>query len=250
MLETIRHDEILELNLARKPANALNPELVEKLTAALREASRQADAVVVSGMPGMFCAGLDLPELIKADRNEISRFWQAFLNLSKTIAHLPIPIAFALTGHSPAGGIVIALFGDYRIMPRGNFKTGFNEVQVGLVVPCVVHKALVRIVGAHAAERMLVAGEILTSERALGLGLADELADEPADTVASAVRWCRQHLALPRQAMLKTRSMARADLHALFDDRSELGIEKFVDIWFDPETQNTLKAVVARLQNK
>ena len=250
MLETIDHGSVRELNLARPPANALNQELILTLTDALRQAGEKAGAVVVSGRPGLFCGGLDIPEMINYDRDQVSRFWQSFLRLLQTIAQMPVPTAFAINGHAPAGGIVMALFADYRIMPRDGFKTGLNEVQVGLVVPSVIHKALVRTVGGHTAERMLVAGEIMSSEKALAIGLVDELVDLPDDAVTRAVEWCEQHLALPGPAMQITREMARADLHALFNDCSELGVEKFVNVWFSESTRNTLRELVERLQKK
>ena len=90
----------------------------------------------------------------------------------------------------------------------------------------------------------------MSSEKAHAIGLVDELVDQPEETVTRALEWCEQHLALPGLAMRTTRAMARADLHALFDDGSELGVEKFVNIWFSESTRNTLKGLVARLQNK
>jgi enoyl-CoA hydratase/carnithine racemase len=250
MLETIDHGNVREIKLARPPANALSADLVELITQSLIEAGEQAGAVVVSGRPGMFSAGLDVPQLMQFDRAEMSRFWLLFLRMLKTIACMPIPTAFAMTGHAPAGGIVMALFGDYRIMPRGGFKTGLNEVQVGLVVSPPIHQALVRAVGPHTAERILVAGEMMDSERAKDIGLIDELADDPESAVTRAIEWCDQHLALPRAAMLTSREMARADLHGFFDDQSELGVEKFVDIWFSESTRATLTALVERLTKK
>lgn len=250
MLEITDHGNVREIKLARPPANALNAKLVEELTGSLVEAGEQAGAVVVSGLPGMFSAGLDVPQLMQFDRADMSRFWQVFLRLLKVIAHMPVPTAFALTGHAPAGGIVMALFGDYRIMPRGKFKTGLNEVQVGLAVSPPIHRALVRAVGPHTAENILVSGEIMTSEIALQIGLIDELVDEPELAVTRAIEWCEQHLALPRLALSTTREMARTDLHEFFDDKSELGVEKFVDIWFSDETRKTLTALVERLGGK
>ena len=249
MLETIDHGNVREIKLARPPANALSADLVELITQSLIEAGEQAGAVVVSGRPGMFSAGLDVPQLMQFDRAEMSRFWLLFLRMLKTIACMPIPTAFAMTGHAPAGGIVMALFGDYRIMP-GGFKTGLNEVQVGLVVSPPIHRALVRAVGPHTAERILVAGEMMDSERAKEIGLIDELADDPESAVTRAIEWCDQHLALPRAAMLTSREMARADLHGFFDGQSELGVEKFVDIWFSESTRATLTALVERLSKK
>ena len=109
MLEITDHGTVREIRLARPPANALSVDLVEKLTQALMTAGKEADAVVVSGLPGMFSAGLDVPQLLQFERSDISRFWQIFLRLLKTIAHMPVPTAFAMTGHAPAGGIVMAL---------------------------------------------------------------------------------------------------------------------------------------------
>ena len=250
MLETINHGNVREIRLARPPANALNADLVKLITKSLIEAGEEAGAVVVSGLPGMFSAGLDVPQLLQFDREEMGQFWQVFLRLLKTIAHMPVPTVFAMTGHAPAGGIVMALFGDYRIMPRGNFKTGLNEVQVGLVVSPTIHQALVRAVGPHTAERILVAGEMMESARAKEIGLIDELVDDPESTVTQAIEWCEQHLALPQLAMLTTRKMARADLHGFFDTGSELAADKFIEIWFSDTAQTTLTALVERLANK
>lgn len=250
MLEIIDHAAVREIRLARPPANALNPALVEGLERALAEAEHSAQAIVISGVPGMFSAGLDVPELLQLDRDLLSRFWQSFTRLLKRLALSPLPTAFAMTGHAPAGGIVMAVFGDYRIMPRGSFKTGFNEVQVGLIVPPPVHLALARLIGAHRAERILVAGEILDAQRALEIGLVDELADDPEAVVRRALEWCQQLLALPRPAMLKTRSMARSDLQRIFENSSEYGVERFVEAWFSESAQISLCALVERLRKK
>lgn len=250
MLEIIDHGAVREIRLARPPANALNPELTAALTTALQEAGCDAGAVVVSGLPRMFSGGLDVPELLGLDRAELGAFWQDFFILLKTIAGMPVPTVFALTGHAPAGGIVMALFGDYRVMPQGTFKTGFNEVQVGLVVPPVVQRALSRLIGAHAAERVLVAGEMMEGSRALDLGLVDELAEDPDAVVVRALEWCRSHLALPAQAMAFTRRMARADLLAIFEEEEAAGITRFVDAWFEESTQAVLRNLVERLKGR
>jgi len=250
MLDTIDHGTVRELRLARPPANAINPELMEILVQALNDASESCEAIVISGQPGMFTAGLDVPELIQYNRDQMLQVWQQFLSMLETIARLPVPSVFAITGHAPAAGIVLALYGDYRIMPKGDFITGLNEVQVGLVVTPVIHKALERTVGPRIAEKILVAGKILKAEQALEIGLVDELAHDPDDVVRRAVNWCEQMLALPRLAMTTTRSLVRSDLVRLFDDSSNLEVEKFVDIWFSESTQAALSNLVERLQKK
>lgn len=250
MLQISDHGPVREIRLARPPVNALNPELVTRLEQALGEAEKSARAIVVSGQPGLFSAGLDVPELLQLDRDRLSQFWQSFTRLLARVARSPVPVAFAMTGHAPAGGMVIALFADYRIMARGEFKTGLNEVQVGLVAPPPVHQALCRLIGTHRAERILVAGEMMLPQRALDIGLVDELADDPETVVRRAVEWCEQMLALPQSAMRTTRAMARADLHRVFENSSEFGVERFVEHWFAETTQATLRALVERLGKK
>lgn len=241
-------DDIVELRLDRPPVNAINPELVAALMAAIDKAeSGGARALVLSGRSGLFSAGLDVPELLGLDESGMRNFWQSFFGLLARLAGSPIPVVAALTGHSPAGGTVLALFADYRVQAQGDFRLGLNEVQVGLVVPPVIHKALVRLIGCYAAERHLVAGQMIPVEEALGIGLVDELA-APDQTVEQAVAWCRRHLAMPAHAMLATRQLCRADLAGLFDDPGALDLDAFVQGWFEPQTQATLKGLVERLK--
>src|SRR5688572_31636158 len=115
----------------------------------------------------MFSAGLDVPSLLALDRAGIVRFWGEFFGLVRAIARSPIPTVAAIGGHSPAGGAVLAIFCDYRVMARGSYRIGLNEVQVGLTVPEIIQAALRRLVGAYRAERLMVAGAMLESEDAL-----------------------------------------------------------------------------------
>ncbi len=251
MLDRIEHaNGIRELRLARPPVNALNPDLVRALHQAVEEAPREgAQALVISGSSGIFSAGLDVPFLLTLDRAGMREFWSEFLGMCAALARSPIPIVAAITGYSPAGGAVIALFCDFRVMAHGTYRIGLNEVQVGLTVPDVIRVALTRLLGANRAERLLVQGAMLESEAALHAGLVDELAD--VDHVAArALNWLEELLKLPRHAMLSTRALARADLAALFADPAALPVDTLVEMWFAPEAQNTLRAMVERLRSK
>jgi enoyl-CoA hydratase/carnithine racemase len=250
MLEITDHGQVREIRLNRAPANALNDEFIVQITEQLNAASAHCDAVVVSGRPGMFSAGLDVPSLLTEDREGMATFWRSFSKLLRTIAFMPVPTVFALNGHCPAGGLVLSLYGDYRIMSGGKYKTGLNEVQVGLVVSPVIKNALVRLIGPHTAAKILVPGNLLSPEQAHEIGLVDEVESDPETVVNRALELCEQWLSLPRNAMLIARAMVREDLHALFDEEHALGVDTFLELWFSDSTQATLKDLVARLQNK
>jgi 3,2-trans-enoyl-CoA isomerase len=247
MIESIEHGAIRELRLARPPVNALDPALLRALRAALAEAVTGArEAVVLSGAPGRFSGGLDVPALLTLDRAGILETWRTFFALMRDLAASPIPVAAALTGHSPAGGTVLALFTDHRVIAAGDFRVGLNEVRVGLPVPEVLLRALAYAVGERQAARLAVGGLLLAPDEALRIGLVDEVAPV-AEVVPRALAWARELLARPRAATLATRALARRPLVAAFDTVDERMLAAVTDQWFTEEAQATLRALAARL---
>ncbi|HEY8586112.1 MAG TPA: enoyl-CoA hydratase/isomerase family protein [Rhodanobacter sp.] len=251
MLNLTRHDSgIREIQLARPPVNALDLELVRALRAAIDDAVRdEVRGIVLSGAQGLFSAGVDVPALLARDRAGVREYWREFFALCATLARAPIPLVAAITGHSPAGGAVLALFCDYRVMAAGPYRIGLNEVQVGLIVPDAIQLALRRVVGAYRAERLLVAGAMIESADALACGFVDELT--AVDQVTTrAIHWLTELLALPSHAMLTTRALARADLAKAYADLDALPLNDFTEAFFHPETQAVLQQLVARLKEK
>lgn len=250
MLHITKHDAITEIQMARPPVNALNLELLRALQQAFSQAVQDgARGIVLSGAQGMFSAGVDVPALLTRDRAGVREYWREFFATCATLAHLPIPIAAAITGHSPAGGAVLSLFCDYRVMAQGPYRIGLNEVQVGLIAPDCIQMALRRVVGAYRAERLLVSGALIDADQALACGFVDELV--AIDQVTTrALHWLGETLALPSHAMLGTRLIARADLMNTFANVDALPIDTFVDAFFHPQTQAALQALVERLKSK
>jgi len=241
------HGRVRELSLSRPPVNALDPALMQALRSALREA-RQAGcrAAVISGRPGCFSAGLDVPELLRLDRAGMRQAWEALFALLGEIAMSEIPIAAALTGHSPAGGAVMAICTDYRVFADGPYFMGLNEVEVGLPVPEVILRVLTHVVGPRAAERLAVSGALIGPAEALRCGLVDELAPV-AEVVPRALAWLEGVLGRSPAAVADTRRRARQPLVDAFATVDAALVEKMLDAWFSPETQAATQALVARL---
>jgi 3,2-trans-enoyl-CoA isomerase len=250
MLTKIRHDDILELRLERPPVNALHHPLVQELKAAIEAAPKEgAKALVLSGMVGMYSAGLDVPYLLGLDKAGMEHFWTDFFGMLRSVATSPIPVVAAITGHSPAGGAVIAIFCDYRIAAQGKFKMGLNEVQVGLPVPRVILAGLTRVVGQRQAERLAVRGLLVSPDEALAVGLVDEVV-APEEVVSKALDWCRHALKLPQNALHTTRNTLREGYVKLFDDLAPVTRTEMTDVWFSEETQRVLKDLMAQLAAK
>jgi Delta3-Delta2-enoyl-CoA isomerase len=248
MIEIQDHGNVREIRLARPPANALETEMLRALIGAIRAAPEAgATAIVLSGRPGMFSAGLDVPLLLQFSRAGMLEFWRQFFGAQQAIAASAVPIVAALTGHSPAGGAVLAMHCDYRVMAEGKYKIGLNEVQVGLYPGPIIHGALKRLVGARQAERLLSGGQLLSGTEALDVGFIDRLVPET-EVVPVALEWARGMAALPPRALAHTRKLSRADLVALTAELTDRDFEAMNAAWYSEETQATMQQLVARLK--
>lgn len=250
MLDIIDHEgRVREIRLARPPVNALNGELLNALVAAV-DGARGESVLLITGQPGVFSAGLDVPAILALDRAAMARLFATLWRAQQAIALSPVPVVFGITGHCPAGGTVLAIHADYRVMASGEFRLGLNEVQVGLFPGPVIHGAFRRLVGGHAAQ-LLTRGALIDPATALRVGLVDELCDA-GECVPRALAVARELGALPREPMLRTRELARRDLVELFgppadatrlsNEFGEMGAEMFSV----PATQERLRKMFVR----
>ncbi|SIQ00581.1 enoyl-CoA hydratase/isomerase family protein [Solilutibacter tolerans] len=248
MIDIHQHGPFAHLRLARPPVNALNPELCLALVAAVDEAAAAGShGILLSGGARVFSAGLDVPYLMSLgdDRAALRTAWEAFFAAARALANSPIPVAVAMEGHAPAGGCVLALCCDYRVMADAPIQIGLNETHVGLAVPQSVQILLHRTIGHRRAERMLLVGAMVEAREAQAIGLVDALAT-PGNAEAEALGWLESLEGLPRAPMLATRALSRADMiEALSTDR--LDIDQPLRDWQHPDTQHALRALLARL---
>lgn len=250
MIDIIEHGAVRELRLARPPANALSPELLAELTSRINVAPGEgAGALVISGAPGMFTGGLDVPLLLKLNQEEMIRALGHFFGTMVAIASSEIPVAAAITGHSPAGGAVLSLFCDWRVMAEGPYFIGLNEVRVGIPMPSMVADSLTRVVGQRQSELLCQTGRLLGPDEALSIGLIDRVTPVE-QVVAAAVEWCAELTELPAHALRETRRTVRGGLAEIADKAQLTDAEEMTREWFRPEVQGPLRALAEKLAKK
>lgn len=247
MLRVQQDHGIHIVTLDRPPVNALSGDMLAAIRDALERAETSgASAVVLTGREGMFSAGLDLIELMTLDRAGLEQFLGSFFDLMRELAAAPMPVVAAISGHCPAGGTVLSLFCDLRIMAAGEFGIGLNEVRVGIPMPWVVVDLAVRSLGPRGAERALVAGRLYDPAAAVTVGLVDEVV-APAEVVSRAVTRARELVGAPSFALAVTRDRLRSDLRDLVDRHREADVAWLADVWFTDEVQAPLGEAVRRL---
>ena len=137
-------DGIALIRMNSKPANTLSMEMRVELTNAIKNISTEhpaTSAMVLSSSltNNIFCAGIDISrELYKPDSDRLPKFWHSFQELFLQLygcGTSSISTIAAITGHAPAGGCMVALSSDYRIMTSEQSKIGYNESALGIVAP-------------------------------------------------------------------------------------------------------------------
>ncbi len=167
---------IITLNRPEK-RNALCRELIQALTRAFQKAQvdDQARAVILTGNGTAFCAGMDLEELRSTLDANSEIIWNDALALSTLfdlIYRLPKPTIAAVNGHAVAGGAGLMTICDCALsVPEA--KMGYPEVRLGLVA-AIVLPHLLRHVGERFARYLLLTGELVDANQALGHGLINE----------------------------------------------------------------------------
>src|SRR5579859_5542158 len=168
-IRTENTDGILIVTLARGKANAINGAMVEDLSSAVEEARSGyvRGLVLASDRPNLFCGGFDVKEVFQYDRPTMETFFGAFIDLYDGLFRLPKPTVAALPGHTVAGGAVLALACDVRVMAAGTGRFALNEVNLGVVLPPGIMRMALGAIGPRHARELFLGGESLGPERAL-----------------------------------------------------------------------------------
>ncbi|MGI8990491.1 MAG: enoyl-CoA hydratase/isomerase family protein [Bryobacteraceae bacterium] len=234
---------IATVAMARGKANALNRAMVSELDRALDSAAGDLEVravIFTSHRPNFFSAGFDAREVFEYDRETMGRFLASYGALTHKLHHLPKPVIASIPGHTFAGGAILALACDFRIMAQGEFGFALNEINVGVVLPPGVFSLLADVVGNGHARRMVLTGESATAARALEIGLVDE--------VTSLEELRSRTLALAR-ALAGKPGPTYAGIKSSIRKACGGGpLTPDVEPWFTPEAEEKKRALLAALQ--
>lgn len=244
-------DRLALITLNRGKSNALNGEMITELTDMLHNIANDSNigGVIITGRENFFSAGLDLIELYGYNEEEAKSFWDLFLNFVAKITAFQKPLVAAINGHSPAGGCVIALACDARVMAEGKYIIGLNEVPVGIIVPESIFNLYAFWLGKAHASRSLLEGKLFSPDEALQIGLVDELVN-PDSIMTAAERRIRKYMALEPNTWQQSKLNIRKELIASTGADQSEALKVMIAQWWAPSTRNLLKMIIDNLQKK
>ena len=244
-------DRVAIISLNRGKSNAINEAMVDELYKFIIniENDENIGGIILTGNAGFFTAGLDLIELFDYDEEQIKTFWKKFLNLVKTLTLFKKPMVAAISGHSPAGGCVLAITCDYRVMAEGKYIIGLNEVPVGIIVPDSIFELYAFWIGKAKAYQNLLEGKLMGVEEAKTIGLVDALA--PIDSLMTvAQKKMQAYLQLPAVTWQQSKLNLRKELIAKVSEDQTETLEIMLKQWWSPSTRSILKTIIQNLTKK
>jgi enoyl-CoA hydratase len=228
--------------------NAIGAALLLALDAALDElAERAPRAVVLTGSESIFSAGLDLPGLLSLDRSAMRELIGRFSEVMLRLFTVPFPLVAAVNGHAVAGGCVLALQADHRLMTdEPDARIGLKEVALGIGLPSAVIETLRCQVPAASLAPIALEARLLEPREALELGLVDEVV--PAGRLLEHARKRAAELGrLPAGAFAQVKSALRAPAVEAIRSHGAAEAERWLDTWFSDDGRRLVGETVARL---
>ena len=172
----IRHqNDILWLILDRPPLNILSIEMLDQLTAAMREAIIHHPRLIVMMGAGerAFSAGVDVRDHLEGREKEMLRAVYDNCAAFEAVRAQHIPTAALVKGHALGGGCELAALCD-TVIAHEDATFGLPEVNLG-VFPPVAAVYFPALIGYNATMRLMLTGETIDAREAFRIGLAHQV---------------------------------------------------------------------------
>ncbi|XP_066238955.1 enoyl-CoA delta isomerase 1, mitochondrial [Saccopteryx leptura] len=235
------------------PVNSLSLEFLTEFVISLEKLENDKTfrgIIITSNNPGIFSAGLDLMEMYGRNPAHYAEYWKAVQEMWLRLYQSNLILVAAINGASPAGGCLISLSCDYRILADNpKFVIGLNETQLGIVAPFWFKDTLVNTIGHRAAERALQLGLLFPPAKALQVGMVDKLV--PEDQVQStALSVMEQWMAIPAHARQLTKNMMRKPTADRLVKQRDADIQNFVSFISRDSIQKSLQMYLEKLKQR
>lgn len=214
--------------------NAITPELLEDLIAALAEADadESVGAILLTGEGRAFCSGDDLKEFESqvSDEAGVRAYVERIQDVTRAMMQGGTPVVGAIRGWAVGGGLEWMINCDVAVVAEGA-RFFFPEVSWGLFVTGGVTEILPRLVGLRRARELILLGERFDAAQALDWGLVREVVAEEA-LLPTATELAARIAALPRGPVRDLRRILAAGLDTAMAAETEATVRGFLD----PET--------------
>lgn len=244
-------DRLAVIQLDRGRSNPINHRMVKELIACVQELdnNKEVGGLIITGKENFFSSGIDLIEAYDYNEEQIKDFWADFMRLPAALAAFRKPFVAAISGHSPAGGCVIAICADYRVMADGPYIIGLNEIPVGIIVPDSIFNLYAFWLGKRTAYQYLMEGKLVKAPDALEIGLIDEVITA-LTVMEKAEAKVREYMKFSPPTWMRTKQNLRRELISQLQADQSQTLEAMLKQWWAPTTRKGLETMIQQLKSK
>jgi enoyl-CoA hydratase len=236
MIEYEERGSLVLLRMVRGKGNALNLDLLEALNTSLEGlAQGPARSGIITGQGNVFGAGVDLVALLDGGAAYVRRFLPLLTRTFQRLAAFPKPLVAAVNGHAIAGGAMLMLACDQRLLARGTARIGLTEIKVGVPFPAWALEIARWATPPQHLSTLIVTGRTWLPEDALARGLVDELVD-PARLLDRALEVAEELAAVPPALFAATKLALRRPMLEAAEREAALTDGAILEQWCAPET--------------
>lgn len=171
-IETEFKDGVAYLTLNRPPLNWLNIEMMEEINAYLQGLinEKTLKLLVLRALGKAFSVGVEVADHL----GELApKMIETFHRMFRLMEAVKVPSLAVVQGAALGGGCELALYCD-MVIATERAKFGQPEIQVG-VFPPIAALILPRMIGRKKAMELMLAGDSISAQEALTLGLVNKV---------------------------------------------------------------------------
>jgi len=202
--------------------------------------------LLASAHPKLFCPGLDLVSLVDRDREAMRDFMNRFATVLWGLFGLLKPVVAAINGPAVAGGCILAMAADARVIARGA-PIGLNEVKIGVPLPWSVVILLKSTVPPTSLAEVALLGRNFDGEEAVRVGLADAVVERD-QLEAAALARLQEFAEKDALAFGATKGWLRSQTVATMKAHETETADVWLDAWFSAPTRERLRHMVEALR--
>jgi enoyl-CoA hydratase len=249
MISRSQLEGILTLRLAHGKASALDVELLDALLHELDGVGEDVRALILTGTGSIFSAGVDLFRLTQGGPDYVRNFLPLLCRFLRKLFSFPRPVVAAVNGHAIAGGCVITLACDARLMADGVGRIGLPELLVGVPFPTAALEVVRFAVPREKVQSLIYTGRTLSARDALAEGLIEEVVAP--DALLSRAQELAQRLAqIPPSVFSLTKLSLRAEALERIDRTGERQDQAALQVWSAPQTHGHIREYLHRTLGK
>ena len=241
---------IVQLNNGK--VNAISHQLVKSLHKCFIALGKDDNikGVLLTGHTGAFSAGLDVVEQSNFNEEEARAFWVDYFGAIQAMVRYPRPLVCAITGFAPAGGTILTLCADYRVMAEEEKHViGMHEFKLSMQIPELMMDLWCYTLGEQKAFQDLQNAKLYSAKEALSENIVQEIA--PASEVFDkAMNHLKKCVAVYTPVYVESKRLARKELLALVDRNIEELASDFVTFGKDPELKKRIQLFAKQLKHK